>query len=314
MDIRELRYFVHVARARSFSRAADRLNIAQPALSRQLKKLEDELGVQLLHRHGRGVEITEVGALLLNEAEDLIERLSKTLDLVKGGKQVFAGHVALGLAPTSGLLIAPEIYRVFRESWPNATLTLREGISTLLEEWLLDRRIDIAVLHNPSPLEGIELRPILHEHMVVAFSPGAEPAGTGGIRFADLVDIPLVLPSLPHSNRRLLERAAMQHNVHLKIALEVDSIPLIKTLVKKGYGATIQTYAGVALDVARGELAVRPIERPPLISTICIGVPHAAKAAWLTLELARLVDACVAELVVRGDWAGARLVEERQGL
>jgi LysR family nitrogen assimilation transcriptional regulator len=309
VDIRELRYFVHVARAGSFSRAASRLNVAQPALSRQLKKLEDELGVQLLNRHGRGVEITEVGALLLSEAEDLIERLSRTLDLVKGGQQVFTGHITIGLAPTSGLLIAPEIYRAFNARWPHATLTLREGITSLLEEWLLDRRIDIAVLHNPSPLDTIELRPILHENMVLAFAPGDPLAAASGIRFADLATIPLILPSLPHSNRRLLERAAAQHDVRLNVALEVDSVPMIKSMVKRGIGASVQTYAGVALDVARGELVARPIERPPLVSTICIGMPQEARAAWLSLEVARLLEACIADLVTRGDWSGARLVE-----
>jgi LysR family nitrogen assimilation transcriptional regulator len=162
MDIRELRYFVQVARAGSFSGAATRLNVAQPALSRQLKKLEDELGVQLLIRHGRGVEVTQAGAVLLSEAESLIDHVGQTMDRVRGGKPTFAGQVALGVAPTSGQLIVPDIFESFRAHWPDATLVIREGISSSLEAWLLERRVDIAVLHNPMPLEGIALRPILH--------------------------------------------------------------------------------------------------------------------------------------------------------
>ncbi|RJF83525.1 LysR family transcriptional regulator [Azospirillum cavernae] len=312
MDIRELRYFVQIARAGSFSRAATRLNIAQPALSRQLKKLEDELGVQLLVRHGRGVEITEAGAQLLAQAEDLIDHFARTLDAVKGCKRNFAGQVVVGVPPTSGLLIVPEIYKIFRELWPDATLIAREGISTLLEEWLLDRRIDIAVLHNPMPLDGIDLRPILHEQMVLVTPPGHDAAGPGAIAFRDIADIPLVLPSLPHSNRRLLERAALQHNIRLNLAIEVDSVPLMKAMVKHGFGATIQTFAGVSLEVARGELVARPIERPSLTSTICLGTPQEAKAAWLTLELARILRRCVAGLVSAGDWAGARMIDDRE--
>jgi LysR family transcriptional regulator, nitrogen assimilation regulatory protein len=310
MDIRELRYFVQVARAGSFSAAASRLNVAQPALSRQLKKLEDELGVQLLVRHGRGVEITEAGAILLGEAEALIDHIGQTVDRVRGGRQSFYGQVALGVAPTSGLLIVPEIYEQFRALWPEATLVIREGISTLLEQWLLDRHIDIAVLHNPMPLEGIALRPLLHERMVLALSPDHPAAAPEGIGFSDLPEVPLILPSLPHSNRRLIERAALQHDLRLDVAIEVDSIPLIKSLVRRGFGATIQTFAGVALEVERGEFVARPIERPPLTSTICIGMPVEARSAWLTLELSRLVRACVAGLVARGAWAGARMVEE----
>lgn len=337
MDIRELRYFVHVARAGSFSRAASQLNVAQPALSRQLKKLEEELEVQLLVRHGRGVHVTEAGALLLSEAEELIERLARTLELLKGGKQPFVGQVSLGVAPTSGLLIVPEIFKSFKARWPHATLVVREGISSLLEEWLIDRRIDVAILHNPSPLDGIDLTPILHERMVLACAPDhpaagprgpeagprgpeAGPKGPGagpkepggsqkGIRFRDLATVPLILPSLPHSNRRLLERAAIRHNTRLNLAFEVDSIPLIKAMVKRGFGATIQTFAGVALEVAQGELVAREIEHPPLVSTICIGMPREAQASWLALEVARLVRECVEQLVADKLWAGARPVE-----
>ncbi|MDC7787235.1 LysR family transcriptional regulator [Rhodoplanes sp. TEM] len=310
MDVRELRYFICVARSGSFSRAASRLNIAQPALSRQIKKLEDELGVQLLQRHGRGVTITERGALLLSEAEQVIERLSRSLDLVKGGQEAFTGEVAVGVPPTSGLLIVPELYESFRARWPQATLIVREGISTLLEEWLMARRIDVAVMHNPTPLEGIELTPILQERMVLACAPGHPAARPAGIRFRDLADVPLILPTLPHSNRRLLEREAIRHNIRLALALEIDSVPLIKVMVKRGVGATIQTYAGVADETARGEFVVRPIEHPPVTSTICIGMPGEAQASWLTLEAARLVRACVARLVADRIWARARMVEE----
>ena len=309
MDIRELRYFVHVARAGSFSRAASQLNIAQPALSRQLKKLEDELGVQLLLRHGRGVRITEAGAILLSEAVHVIDRLAQTLDLLKGGRRTFVGQVTIGVPPTAGLLIVPRVFKWLQEHWPHATLAVREGISSLLEEWLMDRRIDVAVLHNPTPLEGIDMAPVLRERMVLACAPDHPAANSPSIRFRDLANIPLILPSLPHSNRRLLERAAARHHIRLNLAFEIDSIPLTKTMVRNGSGATIQTFAGVAGEAERGDLVVRPIEQPPLTSTIWIAMPHEAQASWLTLEVARLLRACVTQLVTDKIWVGARLVE-----
>jgi LysR family nitrogen assimilation transcriptional regulator len=314
MDIRALRYFAHIARSGSFSQAASRLNVAQPALSRQVKKLEDELGVQLLVRHPRGVGITEAGSILLSQAEDLINHLGRTLDLVRGHQETFTGHAVIGVAPTSGLLIAPAIFEVFRARWPYATLLIREGISSSLEEWLLDRRVDIAVLHNPSPMDGVDLLPILHERMVLVSAPSQEAADVTGIRFQDLGDVPLILPALPHSNRRLIERAAIQFNTRLNLILEVDSVPLLKAMVRHGFGATILTFAGVALEVARSELTIRPIERPPLTSTICIGMPREAKLSWLTIELARQLQSCIAALVASGDWPGARIVKDMQVL
>ena len=159
MDIKDLRSFSQVARSGSLSQAAVQLNTTQPPLSRQIQRLEDELGVQLLVRRRRGVELTQAGSVLLSQVDDLIEHLTRTLDLVRDHEQTFTGHVALGVAPTSGLLIVPEIFRIFRENWPDATLLIREGVSSLMEEWLLDRRVDLAVLHNPVPLDGIEMIP-----------------------------------------------------------------------------------------------------------------------------------------------------------
>ncbi|OYW51873.1 MAG: transcriptional regulator [Rhizobiales bacterium 17-65-6] len=311
MDIRELRYFVQIARIGSVSGAAARLNIAQPALSRQLRKLEDELGAQLLVRHGRGVELTEAGAQLLAEAEGLIEHFTQTLNKVRGGEVPFAGQVVLGVPPTAGLLIVPLIFRRFRARWPEATLLPREGISSSLEEWLFNRRVDVAVLHNPTPVEGVDLQPILSEHMVLVTSP-ASPAHQGAepISLRSLCELPLILPSLPHSNRRLLERMAIQHNLRLNVAIEVDSVPLMKAMVKNGFGAAIQTYAGVAREVASGELGARPIERPALPSTICIGTAQESKSSWMIMEVARMLRSCIAELVQTGAWAGARTIAE----
>jgi LysR family nitrogen assimilation transcriptional regulator len=310
MDVRELRYFIHVARIGSFSRAAAHLNIAQPALSRQLKKLEDELGVLLLVRNGRGVELTEAGSVLLTQAEGLIQRFEETARLVSGRDEKFSGHIVVGLPPTCGLLIGPELFERFRVRWPNATLILREGISSSLEEWLLDRRLDLAVMHNPLPLEGVDIEPLLHERMVLVHPPDRRrgEGEAGDIRIRDLADEALILPALPHSNRRLVERAAAQHGARLNVVAEVDSVRFTKALVQRGVGCTIQTHAGVARDVEAGELGACPIDRPPLMSTLCLGMPREAKSMWLSMETVRLLRAVITDLVERGDWIGARLI------
>lgn len=278
MDIRELRYFTQVARLGSFNRAAARLNIAQPALSRSLKKLEEELGVQLLLRNGRGVELTEAGSILLAQSESILFQIEETSRLVRRQKETFRGQVIVGLAPTSGLLIAPKLIQTFRECWPHASLILREGISSSLEEWLVDRRIDLAVLHNPLPLDGIVIEPVIHERMVLVHAPAvaSREGWSQTLRLRDLGAIPLILPSLPHSNRRLVERAVAQHGGRLSVIMEVDSVALTRSLVKQGFGQTIMTYGGVAADVARGEIGALTIDRPPLISTVGIGMPREA--------------------------------------
>ena len=176
-DIRKLRSFVHVAWDGSITRAAERLHIAQPALSRQLHKLEEELGVALLVRHGRGVTLTQRGTLLLKRAEALIRQFEEIRHEILTSEGTYTGHVVIGVPPAAGLLIAPAVFKLFRARWPNATLQFREGVSSLLEEWLLDRRLDIAVLHNPPPMAEIDVTPVLHERMVLACLPSAAPRG-----------------------------------------------------------------------------------------------------------------------------------------
>jgi LysR family nitrogen assimilation transcriptional regulator len=307
-DIRELRTFVQAARAGSISRAAERLNIAQPALSRQVHKLEQELGVPLLVRHGRGVTMTQAGALLLERAEALIRQMEQIPHDVRRSEDAFTGHVVLGVPPAAGLLVAPAAYKVFQSRWPNAALQIREGISSLLEEWLLDRRLDVAVLHNPPRLDDIDITPVLHERMVLACPPSQEPGADRPICFSDMGSVGLILPSAPHSNRRLVEQAAAQHGTRLHLTLEVDSVPLTKAMVQGGVGCTILTHASVAQEMAAGTLTVRPIHRPPLISTIALGSPRDTQASWLRSELTVLVRDVIGELVTSGVWQGARLL------
>jgi LysR family nitrogen assimilation transcriptional regulator len=298
-----------VARAGSLSRASVVLNVAQSALSRQLKKLEDELGVALLVRHGRGVRLTRAGTTLLDHAHAVLLQMDQIAGVVQTPDPRFAGHVVLGVPPAAGLLIAPSVVAELRSRWPQASLQVREGVSSMLEEWLLDRRLDVALLYNAPPLDGVELTPILHERMVVAGPPvkrGKKPPEP--IRWRDLSGLSLILPSLPHSNRRLIEQAAIQHGIRLNVVLEVDSVAMTKAMVKRGLGSTILAYAAVAADAKRGELSVRFIERPPLISTVSIGMPRKKQPDWLVGELLTLMREVIARSVADGSWVGAKVI------
>jgi LysR family nitrogen assimilation transcriptional regulator len=306
MDFREIRYFVQVANAGSFSLAAKELRVAQPALSRQIRKLEQELGVDLLVRHGRGVRLTGAGSILLERSEQMIHFLRSTGDAVKAGANTISGHVALGVPPAAGLLLASPVVRSFHREFPQVALHVRDGISNLLQEWLLDGRLDVAVLYNPPPMEALESEPILQEHMVVVEPPDGTTSRRrpqiGTCRIRDLADMALIMPSLPHNNRRIVEQAAIQHGVHLRVKLEVDSVSLAKAMVKNGLGCTILAYASVYNEVQRGELKMRVIERPALMSTVAVAVLRERRTLRLPNELRRTAIAEVNRLVADGVW------------
>ena len=310
MDLREIRYFAQVARAGSFSRAASELRIAQPALSRKVRQLEQELGVDLLVRHGRGVRLTEAGATFLEDAEAIDKLVRETGARARTQGVAPAGHVALGVPPAAGLRLVPPLIARFREDWPQVSLHVREGISSSLQEWLLDRRIDVAVLYNPPPLDAFETTPILADRVVV-IGPGgrrgARERGRDSFRIRDLAGLPLIMPSLPHNNRRVLEQAAQHHGVRLDIVLEVDSVVLTRRLVGRGLGYSVIAFSAVADEVARGEIRAYPIERPPLVSTLAVATLRDVQAAPHTRDLIAKIRTTVRDLVRAGEWQGGRL-------
>ena len=296
MDIRELRNFIHVARSGSFSRAASELYIAQPALSRQIAKLESEIGVPLLVRHGRGVTLTAAGSRLLERAEMIAHMVGETGEHVRASADSERGYLAVGLPPTIGSLIGAELIADFRKQWPGVLLHVCEGLSSSLQEWVLDKRVDLAVVYNQPLLDAFNVRPLLSEPMVLVGPAGTKIRHKYQIR--DLANLPLILPGLPHSNRRLIEHAAIQHGVRLRIELEVDSVALTKQLVKSGVGYSLLTYVAVKNEIDRGELIAHSIERPAIRSTVAITTlrdGHSSRLvdAWIKIlcqKLRRLTE------------------------
>lgn len=303
-----------MARAGSFSRAASELYIAQPALSRQIAKLEEEIGVPLLIRYGRGVRLTGAGARLLERAEMITHMVNETGEQVRASADEEGGHLAVGLPPTIGALIGADLIKDFRERWPRVTLHLREGLSSSLQEWVLDKRVDLAVVYNQPLLDAFTVRPLFSEPMILIGPVGAS-GRKRSYHIRDLADIPLILPGLPHSNRRLVEQAAIQHGVRLRVEIEVDSVALTKQLVKAGLGYSILTHVAIMDEVSRGEVVAYNIERPSIRSTVAITTlrenrPARLVDAWATL-LQEKLESLIANQVWKSDVVWAEAAEHR---
>lgn len=302
MDIRELRTFIHVARSGSVSRAAAELFVAQPALSRQIAKLEAEIGVPLLVRHGRGVRLTAAGARLLERAELITHMVSATGAQVRASADEQGGHIAIGLPPAVGLLIGEQLVRAFRARWPRVSLHVREGLSTYLQEWVLDRRVDLAVVYNQPLLDSVDVQPLFSEPMVLV-GPARPAGGSDRVwRIAELGDVALILPALPHSNRLLLEKIALQHGVRLRVDMEVDSVALTKKLVAAGLGYTISTATAIQAETRAGTLIAHPIERPAIRSSVAITTLREQRANRLVCSMAQLLTETMHELITHSAW------------
>lgn len=310
MELRELRNFMRVARAGSVSRAAQELRLAQPALSRQIKKLEDELGVPLFARHGRGVRLSDAGSLLLERAEAITHLVHQTSEEIREDRSPESGRVTVGLPPGAGKLIIPPFVERFQQLWPKTTLHMREGVSSLLQEWLTEKRIDIALMHNPPHLATFDITPVVNERMFVIGPPPhliKDRRHPAQFRAGDLGELPLILPNMAHTNRRLVEHFALEHGVRLHIKIEADSVVFARALVEKGLGYTILTYAAVQDDVERKKLTVYPIVRPALSTKVNIVTLRGETPPKLLRETGAMLHEVCRTLVRSKVWSGAQL-------
>lgn len=310
MEFKELRNFTRVARAGSVSRAAAELRLAQPALSRQIRKLEHELGVPLFARHGRGVRLSAAGSLLLERAEAIATLVHQTREEIREDRSPARARMTVGVVPGAGRFIVPDFAARFQEAWPQVTLQMRDGVSSLLQEWLLEKRVDVALLHNPAHLEALNISPILRERMWVIGPPartGKSARRNTAFRIGDVAELPLILPNMSHSNRRLIEHAAQEHGVRLRIQIEADSVTFAKALVEKGLGYTILTYAAVQDEVRAKRLSIFPITRPTLSTQVAIVTLRDNASATLTRAASDLLHDVCRRLVRGRHWAGAQL-------
>lgn len=286
MELRTLRYFVHVADARSFSKASVFLRVAQPALSRQIRKLEDEIGMPLFVRAGHHLELTEAGELLLNRAHVLLRQVSNTLDEVRASASNLSGTLTVGVSPATSELVAPLLMRECARRYPQLRLDFIEGFSRYVFEQLLNQGLTLCLIHNPPPHKAIAIHPLLIEAMYLV----GPPAGTGGLApvtaRTGLDGLPLILPNEAHALRQLIGRAL--GSTRLKIAAQTDGMITTRALVSAGQGYTILPYSAIHQQLTGGQLSaarLRGIDIPWTLGLACWKDHHAARAVLAVRDI-----------------------------
>lgn len=238
MDLRQIRYFLNVAQAGSFSRAATILGVAQPALSRQVRNLEDELKQTLLLRDGRGVRLSEAGLCFAEYAERIIRQVEAATSAVEELRGVLTGTVTIGMPATPAKILTVPLITAFQRRFPRATIRIIEGLSTYLKEFLAAGRIDAALLFDTAPSAALEIIPVFTETLL-CISPKSPVAAGQSITVQSLSRLPLILPSEPNSIRALVDRYLRKAGKQPHSILEIDAIAPTLELVAAGYGHTI---------------------------------------------------------------------------
>lgn len=298
VNLKQLDYFVAVAELGSFSKAAVILNIAQPALSRQVRLLETDLHVTLLMRNGRGVVLTEAGKRLFDHSVGILQLVSRVREDISASRDMPSGRIVVGLPPSMGRLLTVPLVEGFRRALPKARLAIVEGLSAHLAEWISTGRVDLGLLHNPEPQPALEVTPVLEEPLGLV-----SPAGKGAGRkvsprntatLEELTRLPLILPERTHAIRKLLETQAALAGHKLGVSLEVSSVQSILDLVRAGHGHAVLTPSALAASGNAAAFRLRPIVEPRLTSTLCLAVSAHKPATPLSRHVFRMLR----ELVV----------------
>ncbi len=265
MDFRQLKYFATVAEAKSFTRAAELLRLAQPALSSQVHKLEQELKEQLLIRHSRGIELTDAGRRLLGHARTILHQLELAREDVRGAHGEPEGLVRIGMPRSVSEVLAVELIRGAQVRAPAVSIRIVEHFSESLYALLLDRELDLALTYSGESSARVTAELIALQCLSL-ISPGKSKLPRGDqIAFADVMRLPLILGSPVHVVRKLLTATAQEVGVEPNVVHEIDSLQTALNMVEGGLGHTILPSTIVARGVHSGLVEARMIVAPKLV-------------------------------------------------
>lgn len=271
MDLKQLDYFVHVADASSFSKAAQLLSVAQPALSRQIRALEVELRQALFLRNGRGVTLTPAGGRLLAHARGILQQVERVRAELDESRTAPVGRVALGVPPSVSRVLSGPVVAEFRARFPRADISIAEGLTVHILEWLALGRIDVGIVYNPPASPAVELRAFVEQQLHL-IGPKRARAGdrAASVELRQLPTYPLIIPSRPHTIRMLVDSRLSALGLKPTVALEIDGIRAILDLVQRGHGYAVLPKHALIEAGPSAKLAARPIVAPALRSVMAV--------------------------------------------
>ena len=299
MNLKQLEYFVHVAELGSFSKAALVLDVAQPALSRQVRALETDLRETLLLRNGRGVRLTEAGRRLFEHSVGILQMVSRAREDMGASRDEPVGRIVVGLPPEHGTPAHASADRCVSPAtaardWRSSKDCLRTSPNGSLP----GASTSASCTTRRPPLRSRSSRSSMRRCAWCSpRRPGAGRSRGGRARCArELPGFPLIVPDRTHAIRRLLETQAMLAGLELDIAWEVASVPSIVDLVCAGYGYAVLSAGAVAASGRSGELAVRPLVEPQLSSVLCLATSAHRRPTPLARHASRLLRELVEAL------------------
>ncbi|SAI57546.1 LysR family regulatory protein [Bordetella ansorpii] len=310
MELRQLRAVLAIAQTGSVTKAAELLHVVQPAISRQLRQIEQDLGKPLFQRVHNGMEPTPEGLLLIDHARRALLSLDKAVAEIKPSRGEVAGLVSIGLLPSVCDLLAVDLLKAVQCAYPQIHLRLSTGYPGQLQQLMEEGSLDMALLYHPRPIASVDMLPLLDEPLhLVGLPDSGMDWSTGAKPLSVLRNLPLILPSSVHTVRGILEHICAIQRIPLNIVAEVDATQLTRLFLAAGVAYTVLPGVAIADFLARGDLAIAPLDHPALQRRISLATTVTRRNSVAVRHVCDLLRENVQKLVRAGRWPGARLVD-----
>lgn len=272
MELRQLRTILAIAETGSLTKAAELLHIVQPALSRQLKQLEDELGAPLFERNRLGMVLTAPGRRFVHQVRESLKGLNQAKADIASAATNLMGSVAIGMLPGLAAALAGPLVTTLQRQYPDLKVRIATGFSDFLQDGLEDGKLDICLMGDYLQSELLQTSPVFTEPLYVAGLPGCGLAQSTPINLVEVSKMPMVVPEA-RSLRNVIDRACTIIGVNLNLVAESDNTAVILDLVERGVGYTILPVMPITTMLKEGRIVGAPIISPNLQRTVMICHP-----------------------------------------
>jgi len=308
MDLKQLKALVTIAETANMTRAADVLNIVQPALSRQIRMLEDELGAILFERGRQGMILNEEGKTFLEYARRILHEVEKAKAEIRPSSGAVSGIVNVGLLPSTSDLLSSMLLRQLQQQYPQIRITITAGYAGHLQEWLEVGEIDVALLYSAKLSASLNVQPLVEEKLWFVGLPGNGLRPGKPVTLDSMADRPIILPSRPHGLRILVDQVSQENNLRLNVVAETNSMSVQKRLVLDGHGYTILPSIAIAQELAQGCLEAAPLTNAGLTRTIVMARSRDRNMTMSVKCVMQTLSGCISTSIEHGGWAHAKWV------
>lgn len=309
LDLKQLKALITVAEVGSVTRAAELLHLVQPAVTRQIRSLEQELGTALFERTRQGMRPTQAGLVVIEHARRALGELERARAEVRPSPGMVTGIVTVGLLESTADLLSGPLVAALARDQPGIDLRLFTAYSGHLQQWLDRGDLDLTLLYDLDSTPSLNAQPLVREQLWAVAPPSACLRADSPVPFVRVAEHPLIMTATGHGLRALIDAAAARAPVdeaRLNATVQTNSMQVQKRLVLAGHGWTILPGVGIAAEVANGTLSAAPLCEPEVWRSVVLCTPRAGRTSPAVEVVARELTRQVHSAVREDRWPSAQ--------